>query len=157
MIQENITSLSGFCSEMRRLAATIPVPEEILPYCGREGRQGWSVDISPVGEFVLSASERGEPYEIFRSTDPQATMEATFADITERLANAEVASSLPPLTWWNGWAVRWWGPHPLKRLRQVQRRQEELLSLVNEVWRDRAATRNALKLRTDVDFWVGLT
>lgn len=84
-------------------------------------------------------------------------MEATFADITERFANAEVASSLPPLTWWNGWAVRWWGPHPLKRLRQVQRRQEELLSLVDEVWRDRAATRNALKLRTDVDFWVGLT
>lgn len=143
---------------MRALAAPLNMPEDMLPLCRREGRGGWSIDLSEDGtEYVYSATEKGIPYDLFRSPDKELVLEAVFVDLTERMAGRQVADRYPPMTYWRSLLGPLLPrPGPLKQQREVQIVQEELLGRVNPVWRDRCAIANALRLRRDLDFWLGL-
>lgn len=149
-------SISDFCEEMRRLASLINVPGGMMPFCGREDRPGWSIDSAPTGEYVFSASEKGVPYELMRSENAHTVMEAVFVDLTERMATNAVLDRTPPLTVWSRLNPFRRRVDPLRQQREIQLVQEELLGRINEAWRERAASANALRLRRDLDFWMGL-
>ncbi len=150
------SSIVDFCNEMRRLASLIDAPDEMVPFCGREDRHGWSIDASSAGEYVYSASDRGIPYDLVRSHDASIVMEAVFVDLTERMAMEVVVDRYPPLTVWSRFNPFRRQVDPLKQQREIQLVQEELLGRVNEAWRYRAASANALQLRRNLDFFMGL-
>ena len=73
--------LDALCVEVRTLAARINAEPDTLPMCQRQGRDGWSLDLSDDGtEYVYSGSEKGVPYDLFRSSDRELVLEAVFVD-----------------------------------------------------------------------------
>ncbi|CAN7244888.1 hypothetical protein [Brevundimonas sp. LjRoot202] len=142
---------------MRDLASRIDAPEAFVPMCGRCGRQGWSVDISDDGsEYVFSASDKGAPYDLCRSTDRARVMEAVFVDVTERLARKEVVARYPPISFWRSLLGELGRPNPIRQQREIQIVEEALLSRINLGWGERRAIENAMRLRRDVDFYFGV-
>ncbi|WAC49692.1 hypothetical protein OVA03_07270 [Asticcacaulis sp. SL142] len=151
-------SIERFYIEMRTLAAQINIPETFIPKCERNGGHGWYVDMSKDGtEYVLSASEKGVPYDVFRSIDVAEFMEVVFVDMTERLAHHEVLDRYPPMSAWRSlWSMFERPKNSIKQRREIQILQESLLARLDPAWSERCAIKNAMGLRREIDFYFGI-
>ncbi|WP_126419669.1 hypothetical protein [Asticcacaulis excentricus] len=145
--------LDAFCTELRRLAASIDAPKDYGPRCGGEHTGGLYVGLSSDGsKYRLIYTEKDYTDVIIESTDKDSVMEQVFVNVTGNMASYMIAENSDPITPESAFDI----PSDFSDA-EIERRavlnhirlseaQEALLGRLNPEWQKRQKQRNATLL-----------